>query len=139
MRILFLLLILVIPRAYAFDVTLEAGYLYSHHVFTKNLNDHHPFVRFGDLDSINAFYFHNSFSKPSIGMQYRLIRDHRFALDIGFTSGYTKQNVPNNLWLNDDLMLVIIPSISIPISRSVNFNFLILGEAVNAGISYTFK
>ena len=129
---------LALNYVHAADVTLELGYVYGKHLTSEDVNDSHTFARFGDNKILNAYYFHNSNQVSCFGLAHRFSASKYFHLEVGIVNGYTKHQVPDTIWFNRDLMLIVAPVIDLPLDKHWKLKGIILGDSINGGISYTF-
>ena len=120
------------------DLSFEAGYVYGTHMSSEDVNDSHTFARWGDPKILNAYYFYNSNNRASFGLTHRFEGTKHLYLEIGITTGYTKNEVPNNIWFSDDIMFIAAPVLDLPITKHWNFKGIILGDSINGGVSYAF-
>lgn len=115
---------------------LTLGYFIGVHIPSSNLYNYHPMVEVNE----SIMLFQNSFEKLSVAW-YKTLPLNKFSLRVGATTGYynfqkykgVTYNVPGAT--DFGLAPFIVPTYHITDNVAIS----ILGNSINAGLTYTFK
>jgi len=118
------------------------------HLQGEQLNDTHPYYgvkykNFGTLTYLNSFnrigfaaYYEFSNRKDGI----------EFTFKVGATTGYNPRmkfgnhtySLERRLFFNNNIMLLLIPGVSIYMSDDSSFDITLLGDSLNVGLTIRF-
>ena len=118
-------------------------------MITKGLNNTHPFIGY-EVGGLGTVLYQNSFDKAAVAGYYKFSSgssdDLSLNLKVGLTTGYSKQityegrvyNLNPSLFLNDKLMMLVVPSVDYRLDTNIEVGVSLLGESINLGITFEF-
>lgn len=139
MRNLLIIVTLFLLTFAVYGVELELGYVCGAHLTQGNVNDSHTVGTLHLPYKFGIEYFRNSHSKNSLGIS-RDFKVYKYLdIKLAFVSGYTKKHIRDSFWIDNKYVFVAAPIINFPINDRFTIKGIILGDAINAGFTYTFK
>lgn len=117
------------------------------HLGGEQLHDTHPYVGI-QKNGFGILAYQNSFKKLGIAPYYEMSGIDGFmkiALKVGATTGYHPQmkygdktyRLGKQFFFNDDIMLLLIPSIGF-YDSPISLDITLLGDSLNIGFTYFF-